>query len=173
VSPPTEESRPRHKGGSHEMTTAAVAPTVPARSDATALDAPHERWQCPIWRTDESCAPIGKCRQHFPDVDQSAAADKAAPAIARALIIERANSKPDPFVAEDVVNGLPLTSNAIGGIVQALAREGKIMKVGYIRARRQSRHAATVCRWAGARWVIAGQLPLADAAAPRPSGQVR
>jgi hypothetical protein len=171
VSPPTEESRPQHKGGSHEMTTTAL-PTVPARSDAAAIDAPHERWQCAVWRTDESGAPIGKCRLHFPD-DEPPAKPNDAVAIARGLIIERAISRADPFVAEDVVSGLSLTGNAIGGIVQALAREGVIVKVGYIRARRRSRHGSTVCRWSGAQWVTAGQPALADLGTAPLSGQGR
>jgi len=54
------------------------------------------------------------------------------------------------FTAEDVIRvvGVPLRHrNAIGAAMNSLARELKLTKVGYRKAKRPSRHAAVVAIW--------------------------
>jgi hypothetical protein len=54
-----------------------------------------------------------------------------------------------PFTAEDIVSccGLPPNPNAIGAAMHALARELRLVRVGYRPAKRPSRHAGAVAVW--------------------------
>lgn len=56
----------------------------------------------------------------------------------------------EPFTAEEIITftGYPPGSrNAIGAAMNALARELKLTRVGYQKAKRPSRHAAVVAVW--------------------------
>ena len=57
----------------------------------------------------------------------------------------------EPFTAEDILAtcgvGLPPSPNAIGAAMHALARELKLVRVGYRPAKRPSRHAGAVAVW--------------------------
>ena len=55
----------------------------------------------------------------------------------------------DAFTAEDIINriGDPPNKNAIGAAMHALARELKLVRVGYRPAKRPSRHCGVVAVW--------------------------
>ncbi len=55
----------------------------------------------------------------------------------------------DEFTAEDVLHfaGPPANPNAVGAAMHALARELKLVRVGYRPAKRPSRHAGAVAVW--------------------------
>jgi hypothetical protein len=55
----------------------------------------------------------------------------------------------EPFTAEDLIPyvGLPTSPNAIGAAMHALAKELKLVRVGYRPAKRPSRHAGAVAVW--------------------------
>jgi hypothetical protein len=58
-------------------------------------------------------------------------------------------ARKEPFTTEDILCwcGLPSRPNAIGAAMNSLARELKLTKVGYRKAKRPSRHAAVVAIW--------------------------
>jgi len=55
----------------------------------------------------------------------------------------------EPFTAEDLIPlvGLPPHPNAIGAAMHALARELRLVRVGYRSAKRPSRHCGVVAVW--------------------------
>ncbi len=59
-------------------------------------------------------------------------------------------AKGEPFTSEDVVTFIgnrPANPNAVGAAMHTLARELKLVRVGYRPARRPSRHAGVVAVW--------------------------
>jgi hypothetical protein len=57
-----------------------------------------------------------------------------------------------PFTATEITDraGLPIHRNAVGALVNSLAREGVIRKVGFVNGTRQSQHARTIAVWEAA-----------------------
>jgi hypothetical protein len=157
--PPTDERRPR-EGTGVQKATAAASGNVPARSGAAATDAPHERWQCPLWIVDpETGRIVGRCPQHAGEAGQAGAAIEAA--AVRGLLVERSWS-PGEWTVESVLDaaGLAAHDNTVGGVVRALADDGLIVRVGHAQAERASRHGAAVATWVGARHAAdQGALP--------------